>query len=259
MADVDQNEVLQNLMAITGADDAAALHLLEATNWVLEDAVNLHFATADAGGAGVGGAGGAAGASAAPGAAGPLDSFEDEVRAPLPTKMERLYGNQGMMMGGAMMHPGARCVRGLTAAAVTPPCCRAAVLQYAERGVGVCRGCARCLPMQQHAWNGTPGRARGPLWAHQAALNAPPFLLHPARTPAMRTHACMGACMRTRMSMHGTAWTAGRPTAGLLTAEGAVSGCSTCMRRSLIHARAPHVHQQVRPSWQAGSCRAAAR
>lgn len=49
MAD-DHSEVMANFVAITGADEASALNLLEATDWKLDDAVNLHFASADAGG-----------------------------------------------------------------------------------------------------------------------------------------------------------------------------------------------------------------
>lgn len=43
----DHSEILANLVAITGCDDAAALNLLEACDWKLEDAVSLHFAAGD--------------------------------------------------------------------------------------------------------------------------------------------------------------------------------------------------------------------
>ncbi|KXZ56917.1 hypothetical protein GPECTOR_1g827 [Gonium pectorale] len=89
-------DVVANFMAITGADDGVAVQMLEAANFVLEDAVNLFFA-ADAGGAGGRGGGGAAGAGGAGsrgGSAPPADIMdEDGVRAPLPTKVERLYGD----------------------------------------------------------------------------------------------------------------------------------------------------------------------
>lgn len=74
-----------------GVDDvAAAMNVLEATNWALEDAVNLQFATGGdlAGGGGNAAAGG--GAAQLPA----LD--EEEVRAPLPVVRDRLYGDVGM-------------------------------------------------------------------------------------------------------------------------------------------------------------------
>ena len=43
----DHSEVLANLVAITGADEAVALNMLEATDWRLDEAVNLFFATND--------------------------------------------------------------------------------------------------------------------------------------------------------------------------------------------------------------------
>jgi hypothetical protein len=75
-----------------GVDDvAAAMNVLEATNWQLEDAINLQFATGgDLGGAGAGGGAGAAGAANLP----PLE--EEEVRAPMPVMRDRLYGDGGM-------------------------------------------------------------------------------------------------------------------------------------------------------------------
>lgn len=78
-----------------GVDDvAAAMNVLEATNWQLEEAINLQFAT----GGDVGGAGGAAGGGGGGGAAlPPLD--EEEVRAPMPAMRDRLYGDVGMMHG----------------------------------------------------------------------------------------------------------------------------------------------------------------
>ena len=102
--------VLQEFLSITGADEGTAINLLEATNWNLEEAVNLHFAT----GIDAQPAGGAAAAQAQPAAASganfgqhgsnnPRDMIppelladEDNVRAPIPTKRERLYGDVGM-------------------------------------------------------------------------------------------------------------------------------------------------------------------
>lgn len=89
----DGDDVLVNLMSITGADEETALNLLSATDFKLEEAVNLFFATD--GGQGIGsGAGGGAGGSGRGGSADiPAAMDEDEVRAPLPTKVERLYGD----------------------------------------------------------------------------------------------------------------------------------------------------------------------
>ncbi|KAI3424405.1 hypothetical protein D9Q98_009957 [Chlorella vulgaris] len=98
--------VVTSFMAITGADEAAANAMLEASAYDLEAAVNLHFAVGPAGGAQQGGphhevesdeamarrlqqegtAAGAAGDSGAP--------AEDEVRAPLDVyRNERLVGD----------------------------------------------------------------------------------------------------------------------------------------------------------------------
>lgn len=49
---MDPSEAVANFVAITGADEAAALSMLEATGYQLEAAVNLFFASGDAGGAG---------------------------------------------------------------------------------------------------------------------------------------------------------------------------------------------------------------
>lgn len=48
----DPSEAVANFVAITGADEGAALAMLEATGYNLEQAVQLHFAAAagDAGG-----------------------------------------------------------------------------------------------------------------------------------------------------------------------------------------------------------------
>jgi hypothetical protein len=95
----DHSELLQNFMAITGLDDTAqAISVLEATNYNLEAAVNLHFAT----GEGMGDAGAPA-QNASAGAGDPPPLLDDEVRAPLPTRTERLFGDH---MG--LMAPGTR-------------------------------------------------------------------------------------------------------------------------------------------------------
>ncbi len=44
---MDESEVLATFVAITGADEAQALSLLEASNFNLEEAVNLHMAMND--------------------------------------------------------------------------------------------------------------------------------------------------------------------------------------------------------------------
>lgn len=102
----DPSEAVANFVAITGADEAAALQMLQATGYQLEEAVNLFFATGDAGGAAAarsmqpefeddealarrlqeeatGGAGGQ-----------PAQMEEEQVRAPLPVVTERLYGEE---------------------------------------------------------------------------------------------------------------------------------------------------------------------
>lgn len=85
-----------------GVDDmGVAMNVLEATNWALEDAINLQFATGgDQGGGGAGAAGGAGGADALP----PLD--EENVRAPMPVMRDRLYGDARMGMHGVPARAG---------------------------------------------------------------------------------------------------------------------------------------------------------
>ncbi|WIA31804.1 hypothetical protein OEZ86_002672 [Tetradesmus obliquus] len=88
-----QASVLQEFMAITGVEDAtAAMSVLEATNWQLEEAVNLQFATGgDLGGGAAGG--GSNHAGGAPDIPPELLQEEDEVRAPMPVMRDRLYGD----------------------------------------------------------------------------------------------------------------------------------------------------------------------
>ncbi len=117
---VDHGEVLSNFVAITGADEAAALGLLEATGWRLEQAVALHFEaheggagggagpSSSAGGGGLGAGGAGAGAGAALGARALAE--EEAVRAPDAIKHERLYGEEygGAGGGGGLPALGAR-------------------------------------------------------------------------------------------------------------------------------------------------------
>uniref|UniRef100_A0A383VHQ7 UBX domain-containing protein n=1 Tax=Tetradesmus obliquus TaxID=3088 RepID=A0A383VHQ7_TETOB len=88
-----QASVLQEFMAITGVEDAtAAMSVLEATNWQLEEAVNLQFATGgDLGGGAAGG--GSNHAGGAPDIPPELLQEEEEVRAPMPVMRDRLYGD----------------------------------------------------------------------------------------------------------------------------------------------------------------------
>lgn len=75
------------------------MNVLEATNWSLEDAINLQFATggdAGGGGGGVGGGGAGGGAGGAAGPAGLPPLEEEDVRAPMPVMRDRLYGDAGM-------------------------------------------------------------------------------------------------------------------------------------------------------------------
>lgn len=106
MAD-EGNDLVANFMAITGADDVVALQMLEAADFDMEQAVNLFFAAEggmDAGhaaaashgdGAGGGGGqprGGGGGAGARRNSFGD-EAMGDDIRAPLPSKVERLYGD----------------------------------------------------------------------------------------------------------------------------------------------------------------------
>ncbi|EFJ41718.1 hypothetical protein VOLCADRAFT_98325 [Volvox carteri f. nagariensis] len=89
-------DLVANFMAITGADDGVAIQMLEAANFNLEDAVQLFFAAeGNVGGDQGAGAGGGSGGGDQRNAASPgLDNTDpDGVRAPLPTKIERLYGD----------------------------------------------------------------------------------------------------------------------------------------------------------------------
>lgn len=78
----EHQDVIAELMSITGADHAEALNILEATDFNLSNAIDLFFAKAD----------GAGGASTAALGAG-LPEAEEEVRAPIPIKRERLFGD----------------------------------------------------------------------------------------------------------------------------------------------------------------------
>ena len=88
-----QAGILGEFMSITGLDDTTnALRILEASNWALEEAVNLYFATGgDLGAGGGAGAAGAGGSNSIPADVPALE--EDEVRAPLPVVRDRLYGD----------------------------------------------------------------------------------------------------------------------------------------------------------------------
>lgn len=106
----EQQEVLANFMAITDADEAQALPLLEASDWKLEEACNLFFASSMAGSGAGGAAGGAQGAGTAAGGG------EDDVRAPMPTITDRLVGGPGIspyaLEGGMMRAAGPYGTRG---------------------------------------------------------------------------------------------------------------------------------------------------
>ncbi|KAL6760371.1 hypothetical protein V8C86DRAFT_2554317 [Haematococcus lacustris] len=98
---VDHGEVFANFVAITGAEDGIALQTLEATNWQLDEAVQLFFATApnqhDT----------AAPASSAGADKSLLAHDDDEVRAPLPSTVARLYGDHvspGVNMAALAAH-----------------------------------------------------------------------------------------------------------------------------------------------------------
>ncbi|KAF6256723.1 hypothetical protein COO60DRAFT_1702203 [Scenedesmus sp. NREL 46B-D3] len=89
-----QASVLQEFMAITGVEDAtAAMSVLEATNWQIEEAVNLQFATGGDLGGGAAGGGSNAAAGGAADIPPELLQEEDEVRAPMPVMRDRLYGD----------------------------------------------------------------------------------------------------------------------------------------------------------------------
>ncbi|GAB4816470.1 hypothetical protein N2152v2_003516 [Parachlorella kessleri] len=114
---MDNSEVLANFVAITGADEGTALQMLSSTDFQLEQAVNLFFAMEQQGpqGQGLGGGGGGLGGFGA-GVGGGFDDVaglamddgelarqlqreadavpaEEQVRAPIPVRTERLYGD----------------------------------------------------------------------------------------------------------------------------------------------------------------------
>jgi hypothetical protein len=79
----DQTEALAHFMAITSADDAKARQMLVAADWNVETAVGLYYASGHdepAGGSHPAGNSHAA-------------AMEEDVRAPIPAKVERLYGD----------------------------------------------------------------------------------------------------------------------------------------------------------------------
>jgi hypothetical protein len=78
----DHSDVLANFVAITGQDEAAALGMLQACDWDLTAAVELFYAT---GGADMPGT--SSGSRQQPPAR-PAPMEEEEVRAPLPTKVQ---------------------------------------------------------------------------------------------------------------------------------------------------------------------------
>ncbi|GAB9474294.1 hypothetical protein Gpo141_00011425 [Globisporangium polare] len=86
MAEQNQ-EALASFMNITGAESASALQFLELTNWKLDEAVNLFM---ESGGQGFGGGGSDMPPPAPMGGAG---YGNDEVRAPDPSKRQRLVGS----------------------------------------------------------------------------------------------------------------------------------------------------------------------
>ncbi|CAI5527562.1 unnamed protein product [Closterium sp. Naga37s-1] len=125
MAEPDVGPLVASFIDFTGSDDAVALQMLQATNWQLEEAVQLFFGggaeaagaqqTDAHGGSAVGPAGGAGNGSrdATPpprssspppppaaavaagggGMGGSMGGGEEVVRAPLPVRREALYGD----------------------------------------------------------------------------------------------------------------------------------------------------------------------
>jgi hypothetical protein len=69
------------------------MSVLEATNWQLEEAVNLQFATGGDLGGGAAGGGSNTATGGAPDIPPELLQEEDEVRAPMPVMRDRLYGD----------------------------------------------------------------------------------------------------------------------------------------------------------------------
>lgn len=121
-----RDETLQEFLAITGASDATARQMLDSCDWALQPAVELFFATssdlpggtdaaaavaAARGGAAAAmdahrrrssGAGGGAGGEGTSMGAGGFGDYEEEdgVRAPMPTMVDRLYGDHHHHGGG---------------------------------------------------------------------------------------------------------------------------------------------------------------
>jgi hypothetical protein len=91
----DHGETLANFMAIADcSDDALAINTLEASDWKLEEAVNLFFASAAAAGGGNSGGGGASGYASGQQGGGGGGEEEEFVRAPIDSKIDRLVGGQ---------------------------------------------------------------------------------------------------------------------------------------------------------------------
>lgn len=153
--------MLQQFLAITGADEATALSVLEACDWQLEGAVELHFATGGDVGGGVN-PGAAAGASPNHPAAHDPVLAEDEVRAPIPAKMDRLYGDMGMGMAGMgtglhgipqarWVTAGGREARQSVCTMLTQQSCRGCVLLYAQQAACVSGHMCNSLPVSSQA------------------------------------------------------------------------------------------------------------
>mmetsp|Transcript_3915 Transcript_3915/g.11335 ORF Transcript_3915/g.11335 Transcript_3915/m.11335 type:complete len:429 (+) Transcript_3915:75-1361(+) len=95
--DGDRTEKLSTFLTVTGTDDVVALQFLESTNWDLDSAINTFLATGGDMPAGAGDGGDAG--------AGLQDLMEEEVRAPIPQKVDKLvdvpqYRAGAPVMGG---------------------------------------------------------------------------------------------------------------------------------------------------------------
>ncbi|TYZ67647.1 hypothetical protein PybrP1_011685, partial [[Pythium] brassicae (nom. inval.)] len=92
MAEQQRGEALAAFMSITGAETTSAMQFLELTNWQLDEAVNLFMESGgQAFNGGSGGSGSAGPPPPAP-AAGGYGFGDSDVRAPDPSKRQRLVG-----------------------------------------------------------------------------------------------------------------------------------------------------------------------
>ena len=103
---MERDHALASFVYMTGADEAAARSVLEASNWDLNDAISLHFASQETGGFGAAAAPPAAAASptaptATAGALGPCELF----RTATALKTSPLVSHSARKLAAASRNP----------------------------------------------------------------------------------------------------------------------------------------------------------